>query len=121
MAWVTVQRMKRDGVLGIPDQGVAEEAHVMVTREGGDSVRGVKAERAVVAQDVLHLHLPLGGELRDVADQQVGEGRIVQSLRGNCAANGCRANGLKWGKVRMRLLSARFRAAGRHQQGAGAG
>ena len=43
--------------------GVTEQAQAVRAGEGGDPVGRVEAERAVLPDHVLHLHLPLGREL----------------------------------------------------------
>ena len=60
---------------------MAEEPHAPLAGEGGDGVGAVEAERAVGLDHVLHLHLPLGGELGEVGGGQRGPGGVAD-LRG---------------------------------------
>ena len=57
---------------------MAVQTHSVGGAEGGEPVRGLETVTAVIAEDIFHLHLPLGRELGEMGGGQPNPARVVE-------------------------------------------
>jgi hypothetical protein len=123
---VSDQRQEGRGILRVPDQGVPEEPEPVGSGEGGDPVGLGPVVPAVGPQHDLHLHLPVGRDLVEMAHEQVGVERVVQPVGADGGADREGGGPLQGdGRRRARrrggrdLAASRLAAAGAQRQRAG--